>query len=149
MAERFSIAALTGNTSESSPRLIIWSRLLQQLNGPRLIMGYGAGSSAPLTRSLYSENGAAHNFFIAHIVELGLIGFAIFMRLLINMAIRLKQSKNIDCLAVLTGIMVIGIFLDLLTTKFFWAGMMLASIYVSAGDVYLSNKRENEVYSND
>lgn len=132
LASRYSIAALTGNTSESSPRLYIWAGLLGRLKGIKILIGFGAGSSAPITREVYVNNAAAHNFYIGQIVELGLVGCGLIFTVIARMGKQLFKSKNIDCLAVLSGTMVMGMFLDLLTTKFFWSTMMLACVFVTA-----------------
>ena len=132
LAERYSIAALTGQTTESSPRMMIWMGLLSKLKGFRILFGFGAGSASPITREVYRFNAAAHSFYIAHIVELGVIGLALFVTLIIKMAIKLVKTKELGCFAILIGIMVIGFFLDLLTTKFFWSVMMLATVCISA-----------------
>lgn len=132
LASRYSIAALTGNTSESSPRLIIWAGLLSRLKGNRVLIGFGAGASSPITREVYVNNAAAHNFYIGQIVEFGLVGCGLIFTVIAGMGKQLFKDKNIDCLAMLCGTMVMGMFLDLLTTKFFWSTMMLACIFVTA-----------------
>lgn len=145
LASRYSITALTGNTSESSPRLYIWAGLLGRLKGTRVLIGFGAGSSAPITREVYVNNAAAHNFYIGQIVEFGIIGCGLIFTVIAGMGKQLLRNKDIDCLAVLCGTMVMGMFLDLLTTKFFWASMMLACIFVSASkSEYIDNLEENE-----
>ena len=138
LAERYSIVAFTGQTAESSPRIMIWAGLLSRLKGIYVLIGYGAGAASPMTQEVYRFNAAAHSFYIAHIVEFGVMGLALFLSLVIGMARKLFQIRELGCSAVLCGIFVIGFFLDLLTAKFFWAAMMLASICVSAQD-------ENEI----
>lgn len=132
LADRYSIVALTGQTAESSPRMMIWSGLLSKLNGVQFITGFGAGSASPITREVYSYNAAAHSFYIAQIVEFGVIGCGFIFTVIIGMWKSLFKNKYIDCLALLSGILIMGLFLDLLTTKFFWATMMLASVFISA-----------------
>ena len=58
---------------------------------------------------------------------------------------QLLKNKDIDCMAVLCGTMTMGMFLDLLTTKFFWAAMMLACVFVSASkNECIDNQEEIE-----
>lgn len=142
LASRYSIAAMMGKTSESSPRMLIWAGLLGRLKGIRVLVGFGAGSSAPITREVYVNNAAAHNFYIGQIVEFGVIGCGLIFTAIFGMGKRLLRDKNIDCLAVLCGTMTMGMFLDLLTTKFFWAAMMLACIIVSASENAVQDERE-------
>lgn len=134
LAERYSFAALTGKTAESSPRIMIWTGLLSKLKGIRVLVGYGAGAASPITREVYRFNAAAHSFYIAHIVELGVIGFTLFISLIIRMAAKLLKTHELGCFAILLAIMVIGFFLDLLTTKFFWSVMMLTTVCISASE---------------
>ena len=134
MAERYSLAALTGKTAESSPRIMIWTGLLSRLKGIRVLVGFGAGSASPITREVYRFNAAAHSFYIAHILELGVVGFVLFISLIVRMSIKLLRTQELGCFAILLGVMVIGFFLDLLTTKFFWSAMMLATVCISASD---------------
>lgn len=134
LAERYSLAALTGKTAESSPRIMIWTGLLSRLKGIRVLVGFGAGSASPITREVYRFNAAAHSFYIAHIVELGVVGFVLFISLIVRMSIKLLRTQELGCFAILLGVMVIGFFLDLLTTKFFWSAMMLATVCISASD---------------
>lgn len=134
LESRFSIDALTGKTSESASRLLIWTGLFGRIKGIRVLIGYGAGSASPITREVYSQNAAAHNFYISQIIEFGLIGCGLFFITIFNMGKRLLKDKNIDCLAVLCGTMMMGMFLDLLTTKFFWSTMMLSCIFISASE---------------
>lgn len=134
LADRYSIVALTGQTTESSPRMMIWTGLLSKLNGVQILTGFGAGTASPITREVYSYNAAAHSFYIAHLVELGIVGLSMFFMLMLKMLSRLIKYKKMDSVAVFLGIMVMGFFLDLLTTKFFWAVMMLTCISISAVD---------------
>lgn len=134
LVERYSIAALTGQTTESSSRVMIWMGLLSRLKGLHVLFGFGAGSASPITREVFRFNAAAHNFYIAHIVELGVIGLVMFITLLARMVIKLVRTKELGCFAILIGIMVIGFFLDLLTTKFFWSVMLLATVCISASE---------------
>lgn len=142
LASRYSIVAMMGKTSESSPRMLIWAGLLGKLKGIRVLVGFGAGSSAPITREVYVNNAAAHNFYIGQIVEFGVIGCGLIFTAIFGMGKRLLRDKNIDCLAVLCGTMTMGMFLDLLTTKFFWAAMMLACIIVYASENTVQDERE-------
>lgn len=142
LASRYSIAAMMGKTPESSPRMLIWAGLLERLKGIRVLVGFGAGSSAPITREVYVNNAAAHSFYIGQIVEFGVIGCGLIFTAIFGMGKRLLRDKNIDCLAVLCGTMTMGMFLDLLTTKFFWAAMMLACIIVSASENEVQDEME-------
>ena len=63
-----------------------------------------------------------------------MVGFVLFISLIVRMSIKLLRTQELGCFAILLGVMVIGFFLDLLTTKFFWSAMMLATVCISASD---------------
>lgn len=136
--ERFSLTALTGNTLESGSRLIIWRGVIQRLNNIRLLFGYGAGSGDPIVRSFYNLNGAVHNFYLAHILELGLIGFTLFSAMILN-TLKFVKNRNYESFILILGIMFIGLFLDLITAKFFWAAMMLGAISIGDNGEHVEN----------
>ena len=133
LLDRFSLKAMTGNTSESSARLEIWTAAWNAIKNSNIFFGYGAGSSEYLMGLHYTRNAAIHNFYIAHVLELGLVGLALFGTVLIKMLGQMKLfGEEKLCIAFL-GIVVEGFFLDMLTTKFFWGAMMMVTISISAG----------------
>ena len=134
MLDRFTIDAFTGKTSESDDRLQLWAIAFDALGrGARLVTGYGAGSSLKVIGQSYGSDTAIHNFYIAHLVEFGLIGFIPFITLLIRLIKGSFQKLNYESIYGFLGILFMGFFLDLLTTKFFWTAMLLMTVLVSAG----------------
>lgn len=129
---RYSLSGMTGQAVESSERLKLWEIALDSVRGIRTLVGYGAGSGETIIDMSYWMVKSIHNFYIAHIVELGIIGLGIFLS---NVAILIKDTyrgQQKSCLYGLIGNLIMGVFLDLLTTKFFWGSMILMTMVVSA-----------------
>lgn len=132
MLERFTLKAMTGQTSESDDRLVIWQIAIQSLNNMvRALVGYGAGSAEKIVGLSYYKDASVHNFFLAHMVEFGFTGSLLLFSMLFRIAKDLKNYRYFDYLVGFLGIMIMGIFLDLLTTKFFWTALMMATVCIS------------------
>lgn len=132
MLERYSFNAMTGQTSESDDRLIIWEIAIQSLNNiVRALVGYGAGSAEKIVGMSYFKEASIHNFFLAHMVEFGFIGSIMLFSMLFRIIKDLKKYWYIDYLVGFLGIMIMGLFLDLLTTKFFWTSLMMSTVCIS------------------
>ena len=134
LLERFSRDAMLGQTSESGGRLDIWAIAWEAIKEGSAFFGYGAGSSEYLVGLSYKENAAIHNFVIAHMVELGLVGLSLFGAILIKIVRQLKAFGEEKLFIAFMGIIVEGLFLDLLTTKFFWSALMMVSVSITAGN---------------
>ncbi len=131
LLERFSLKAMTGNTSESGGRLQIWKVAWEAIKTGNVILGYGAGSSEYVIGLNYQYDAAVHNAFIAQVLELGIVGLTLFISLIVNMLRELGQQKHKNLLFAFCGILIASMFLDVLTTKFFWGAMMLLSVQIS------------------
>lgn len=132
MLERYTFKAMTGQTTESDDRWIIWGIAIQSLNNVvRAMVGYGAGSAEGIIGLSYFKDASVHNFYLAHLVEFGCVGSILFFAMLFKL---IKDLKNYRCSEYLIGfwsILIMGIFLDLLTTKFFWTALMMATVCIS------------------
>jgi len=129
---RFSLEALTGQTDESGSRLVLWSIAIQQLRNFSWLFGYGIGSSEMVIGSSYHMNAAIHNHYLAQLIEIGIIGLALNAIWIIKMFKELYKKQRKSVLYAGIGIMISSIFLDVLTTKFYWEIMMLLSIEISS-----------------
>lgn len=133
MLDRFTIDALTGKTIESDDRLQLWRIAIDSLgNGLRFITGYGSGSSIKVVGQSYVSDTAIHNFYLAHLVEFGIIGFILFITLIIRLIKDSYRQSNHESIYGFIGILFMGVFLDLLTTKFFWTSMLHMTVLTSA-----------------
>lgn len=129
LLDRFSISAFLGQEHESASRLLLWKAGIESLNGFNIIYGYGIGSSFTITANSFLKYGL-HNHYLALLVEQGIIGFSLNLIPIIYMTKKIfKYDKSL--FASFIGILVVAFFLDVLTTKFFWASMMLLSVVIS------------------
>ncbi len=131
LLQRFSLKAMTGHEAESGVRLIIWKHALTSLKSLKWIFGgYGAGASQTIIENTLGRDAAIHNHYLAMVVEFGVIGF-----LLINIPIlkmnKLMIKKDKGMFVSFAGILLMTFFLDVVTTKFFWAAMILLSVCCS------------------
>ena len=129
LLERFSLKALTGQEAESGTRLLIWGQALTSLKDLKWIFGYGVGASQSVIGNILGmgKDMAIHNHYIASLVEVGFCGSILFTLPVIKMIRKsLKQNKSVA--TAFFGILLMAFFIDVLTTKFFWAAMILLSI---------------------
>lgn len=133
LVERYSLEAIMGQADESSSRLTIWESALQAIADGNWLFGYGAGSSEYVIGCYLASDHAVHNYYLAHILELGLIGFSLFTTMGVKMVREVWYSSYRKVAVAFIGILVSTMFLDVLTTKFFWSGMMLMTVAFSVG----------------
>lgn len=73
---------------------------------------------------------AIHNHYIASLVEVGIFGSILLTIPVFKMIAKaLKNDKSVA--TAFFGILLMAFFVDVLTTKFFWAAMILLSICCS------------------
>lgn len=135
LLDRFSLKAITGQEAESGTRLLIWKRALHSLNGIKVFFGYGAGASQTVIGNALGRGDAAiHNHYLAMVVETGIIGF-LFMNVPIFKMFKDTFKKDKGAAVAFAGILLMAFFLDVVTTKFFWAALILLSICCSAENI--------------
>ena len=144
LMDRFSLDALTGKVAESGTRLLIWERAISALHGIELLFGYGAGSSQTVIgNALGRGDTAIHNHYLAMLVEFGVIGF-LFVNIPILKMLKKIVKKDKGMAVAFAGILLVAFFLDVVTTKFFWAAMIMMSVCCSS-----LKTDENRFSSND
>ena len=129
LLDRFSLKALTGQEAESGTRLLIWGQALTSLKDLKWIFGYGVGASQSVIGNILGmgKDMAIHNHYIASLVEVGFCGSILLTLPVIQMIKKtLKCDKSVA--TAFFGILLMAFFIDVLTTKFFWAAMILLSI---------------------
>jgi len=147
LLERFSLDAMLGKTSESSSRLEIWRIALKTISESNWFVGNGAGTTEHLIGIRYYRDVAVHNYFLGHILELGLIGVTLFTMLAFKIFKEVFHSCFRKHSIAFIGVIIASLFLDVLTAKFFWGAMMLLTICVSSekySDKYTSEERITE-----
>lgn len=142
LLERFSISALTGREAESGTRLVIWQVAIKSLSGLWFALGHGVGSSQTIVGNAIGtgKDMAIHNHYIAMLTEVGLIGFLFINLPIFRMLKRLFRDDKGIAISML-GIALMACFLDVVTTKFFWASLILLSASYSScknNDIYTS-----------
>lgn len=135
LLDRFSLKAITGQEAESGTRLLIWKRALESLGSVKVFFGYGAGASQTVIGNALGRGDAAiHNHYLAMVVETGIIGF-LFMNVPIFKMFKDTFKKDKGAAVAFAGILLMAFFLDVVTTKFFWAALILLSICCSAENI--------------
>lgn len=134
LLDRFSLKALTGQEAESGTRLLIWRRALESLGSVKVFVGYGAGASQTVIGNALGRGDAAiHNHYLAMVVETGIIGF-LFMNVPIFKMFKDTFKKDKGAAVAFAGILLMAFFLDVVTTKFFWAALILLSVCCSVNN---------------
>lgn len=124
LLDRFSLKAITGQKAESGTRLLIWKRALHSLNGIKVFFGYGSGASQTVIGNALGRGDAAiHNHYLAMVVETGIIGFLL-MNVPIFKMFKDTFKKDKGAAVAFVGILLMAFFLDVVTTKFFWAALI-------------------------
>lgn len=133
LLERFSLEALLGQTEESGSRLEIWAVAWEAIRSGNFVLGYGAGTSMEIIGKAYTRDAATHNAYLAQLLELGLVGLGLFCGVLWSATRELFRNKYVRLGVAFVGILVAAMFLDVITTKFFWASMMLVVMRINSG----------------
>lgn len=132
LMERFTLDALMGKEDESATRLLIWGRALSSIKDFKWVFGSGVGASQTIVGNIIGmgKDMAIHNHYLAMLVEVGIIGLILITTPIFKMI--LKVRRNDKCVAIaFCGILLMSFFIDVLTTKFFWAAMILLSVCCS------------------
>lgn len=146
LLQRFSISALTGNEGESGTRLIIWKVATKSLNGLWWVIGHGVGASQAIVGNAIGTgvDMAIHNHYIAMITEVGLVGF-LALNIPILKMIKREMNKQKEIAFGMIGILFMAMFLDVVTTKFFWSSLLLLSAACASYEYNNFNKGEDKV----
>lgn len=133
LVERYSLESMLGQTEDSGSRLDIWGDAGRAILDGNWLIGNGAGSSEFVMSQYRGSDTAIHNYYLAMLLELGLIGFALFTAMGYKMIRDVWCSTNKKIAIAFLGVLLATLFLDVLTPKFFWCGMMLLTAAVSTG----------------
>ena len=118
---------MTGETDGGALRTVIWKNAIELFfNSP--ILGVGAGSTLPAFVDAGYLRAVTHNFYLALLLEYGILGSMLFFILLIRILKEIQLRNNRFEVAAFWGTMAAALFLDTLTTKFFWGMLILLVI---------------------
>lgn len=97
--ERFSETGDLVQSGNFSDRGHIWESGLKAFSSENILLGVGYSNFSTMLRQHYGWQMASHNTYLSYLVDLGIIGFVIFINILIKMMksvkVMHKQSKDI------------------------------------------------------
>jgi len=127
---RYSLHGLMGGDNQGAYRLIIWGHAMR-LFFYSPFAGIGVGSFATSMVSGFRYVGA-HNMFLLVLIETGIIGLLLFLAFLFSLLRQLHAQSNSLGLGVLFGTLVLSFFLDALTAKFLWNGIIFSVLVLAS-----------------
>lgn len=130
--DRFSISSVV--SSGGTGRVEIWSNAFQIFRDSSIInqlFGNGYYSSVSLFRSYFGRGVGMHNDFVTLIIELGIIGFMIFVYLYSFLIKRSIKYKGFLSVSILTSLILGSIGVDLIFRKFFWNAILIVVLEVN------------------
>lgn len=121
LAMRFTIRNMV--ESRATKRIDIWLEAFYTMKRApyRLLFGFGGGSSSHLLGM------ATHNYFIQLLLEYGIVGLTLFCVFLVIWIKRLAK-RDLMCLSMLLGNMMLAMSLSVNTMYCFWIPMMLSIV---------------------
>lgn len=130
MLDRFSLSSLLGKEDAGGGRLVLWIAALEGIKN-NFIFGYGAGGGIPVVGMYYGVNRAVHNLYLSSILQFGIVSSLLYICIYkgTKKALKLKCYSEVG---MSVGILVASLFLDALTTKFFWAFLIILFMRISA-----------------
>lgn len=133
LLERFSLSALTGKEAESGTRFLIWAQALKSIKGFKWVFGLGVGASQTAVGNVLEKGKdmAIHNHYLAMLAEVGVMGFLFINIPIFRMNAELWK-KDKGYVVAFSGILLMAVFLDVVTAKFFWSAMVLMSVLCTA-----------------
>jgi len=131
LLNRYSIDSLIGKTDSGAGRLDIWKAAIIAIEN-KPIIGYGVGSETIAIEKYYNIPKAGHNIFIQLLIEFGIIGTVIFFESIYNIKKLINKTGNIYLMILLLNVFILSLFLDPLTTKYFWITIEYIMIYIAS-----------------
>lgn len=125
---RYSLQSISSDNG--SNRFLIWESMLQSFSNfdPwHQLVGYGVGTSPYFS---YSGGYAAHNAFIAFLLETGIIGLAVYVIMLFKLLKCLRKMKCYGAFSALIGFVVFSCTTTLTNFKPMWIMLFYAIICI-------------------
>lgn len=117
----------------SSGRTKIWMDSVEKWK-EKPILGWGFNSFPSLEIEKNDIYKAAHNIFIHHLVELGIVGFMILIfAVYTNLAFKAKTAFSIASKGGLVAVLVASLFLHTIFYDYFWLALIMAEISNRSG----------------
>ena len=91
----------------------------------RQLFGFGTGSILTVAREFsFSKTAVVHNIFLQTLLEVGLIGLALFLVFVLGFWNGARKSGNIFALSVISGMIVLSLSISMYTFKPYWNIML-------------------------
>ena len=127
LASRFTIEEVV--TSGGTGRTEIWMNALNLYSKSsvvRWLFGYGFGSFPTLMKQTMGLGKAAHNDVVQMLLETGVVGLLLYLRMLIEMVQHALMKKNARALALLAVVIVGSLSMEMLIKKMLWLVFFVA-----------------------
>ncbi len=132
--ERFTLESLLGQSDSGGGRLVLWDAAWQGIK-KKFILGYGAGCAIPAVGMFHGINRASHSLYLSSVLEFGVASLLLYSAILSEMRKAYRKRLYTE-VGISIGVLVASIFLDSLSTKFFWAFLVILFIRNSAVTSY-------------
>ncbi len=121
--ERFSLDSLLGKTDSGSGRLDLWSAAFKGIKN-NWFLGYGAGCAIPAVGMYHGINRASHSLYLSSYLEFGIFSLLLYISLFSEITKAYKKKLYME-VGISIGILIASIFIDSLSTKFFWTFLII------------------------
>ncbi|MHB1484062.1 MAG: O-antigen ligase family protein [Saccharofermentanales bacterium] len=111
-------------------RIIIWHALISNMD-KNIIFGFGPGGVIDRSIEYFGIGLGSHNTFLWIFIETGLIGFLAFMSSILKTVKCSIKNKNLLAICLLISAITPALFLDALGFRWFWNGIILASLLLN------------------
>ena len=142
IARRFTEDALI-NSNNGSGRYLLWEDSINAFRKSgitRKLIGYGAETSRNISYLFdFRIHNVIHNIFIEYLVEIGIVGLSLYVLHILCFVISSIRSKDIFCLSILFGMIVLSVSSSIYAFKPYWNIMILTLCMVRK-----SNQIDNE-----
>lgn len=132
ITERFTLMAI--KTSDGTGRFDIWESALNAYNSSglfRQLFGYGTASAIKVTYLFpFNHHLVYHNIYIETLIEVGLIGFCLYLLFVGSYVYLSIKNQNMFCLAILMGLVILSMSVSISVFKPYW-NIMLYTIIIS------------------
>ena len=133
---RFSLETLSA--SSGTGRYDIWESAMNAFNESsflRQLFGYGTGSAVSITYLFpFQHHIVFHNMFIESLLEIGVIGAVIYIVFIFSFVYEALKRRNIYCVAILIGMIVLSLSTSISVFKPYWNIMIYTMVLSLSND---------------
>ncbi len=129
-------------------RVDIWGKAITQVFPKSPLFGYGIGNSPVAMREVYGKLKALHNSWLVFLIDLGLVGFLLWMGFIISkikLAHKLR-SKSVYPIVITLAVVIMATTLDGEREKYLWNAFLYSHMLYTA---YYATTFEDEYIRED